>query len=159
MERVALDLAELCDRTGVTVRTVRYYVQQGLLPSPGTGPTARYGQEHLDRLQLIRRLQKEHLPLAEIRHRLDALDQRGVHALLQQAPAPRGDSAADYVRSVLGRSAPSPPSPPPAPSRSQWDRIPLARDIELHVRRPMSRDDNRRLDRLIDAARRILNEP
>jgi DNA-binding transcriptional MerR regulator len=35
------DLAELCDLADVTPRTVRYYVQQGLLPSPGArGPGA-----------------------------------------------------------------------------------------------------------------------
>jgi DNA-binding transcriptional MerR regulator len=166
---VELDLAELCERTGVTVRTVRYYVQQGLLPSPGTGPGVRYQQEHLDRLRLIRQLQKTHLPLVEIRRRLESLDLRGVQALLepeqQRAPSV-GDSAVDYVRAVLaGVAVPPVPSPSPstaptpAATRSQWEHIALGRDIELHVRRPLSRDDNRRVERLIEAALRILNEP
>jgi len=197
-----LDLAELCDRSGVTPRTVRYYVQQGLLPAPGLGVGARYGQEHQDRLQLIRQLQKRHLPLAEIRRRLEPLDAVAVRALLEPAaqpeahaptppapasvpagasPSPPFDSAADYVRAVLSRSSKahspsaslssaSPPSAPPAspasppqrspsPSRSQWERITLAADVELHVRRPLSREEGRRVDRLVDVARRILNEP
>ena len=186
-----MDLADLCARTGVTVRTVRYYVQQGLLPSPGTGPHARYQQDHLDRLRLIRQLQKAHLPLVEIRRRLDGLDLRGVQALLHStsvaaptAAAPTaaaaGDAAVDYVRAVLAgvpppplsssssSSSPSPPSPssPGMPAmtnvvavRSPWERISLGPDLELHVRRPQSRDDNRRVERIIAAALRILNEP
>jgi DNA-binding transcriptional MerR regulator len=155
VKTVDLDLAELCSRTGVTVRTVRYYVQQGLLPSPGTGPSARYTQEHLDRLQLIRRMQKEHLPLAEIRHRLDALDAAGMQRVLHTPAAP--SSAADYVRGVLGHGPA--PAPPPSTQRSIWERIALGRDIELHVQRPLSRLDNRKLERIIEAAMRIMNEP
>jgi DNA-binding transcriptional MerR regulator len=178
------DLKDLCDRTGVTARTVRYYVQQGLLPSPGAGLGARYGREHLDRLQLIRGLQKQHLPLAEIRRQLESLDPAALRSLQAEhgnadaSPpstqarsahpaadgAPAADSAVDYVRSVLQRRSPS-PSSSPAPStgassllRSQWERITLSADIELHVRRPLSRDDHRRVERLIDEARRIVTE-
>ena len=179
-----MDLADLCVRTGVTVRTVRYYVQQGLLPSPGTGPHARYQQEHLDRLRLIRQLQKAHLPLVEIRRRLEGLDLHGVQALLHSsstttaaAPAAAaGDAAVDYVRAVLAGVPPPPVSTssstpttsrsvsPTTPVnivavRSPWERISLGSDLELHVRRPQSRDDNRRVERIIEAALRILNEP
>ena len=62
-------LTELADLAGVTPRTVRYYLASGLLPAVGqTGPGSKYTPDHLARLQLIRRLQAEHLPLAEIRH-------------------------------------------------------------------------------------------
>ena len=68
-------LTELANLAGVSVRTVRYYQSQGLLSSSGTsGPGAKYGEAHLDRLRLIRRLQREHLPLAEIRRQLDEID-------------------------------------------------------------------------------------
>ncbi len=64
-------LQDLADLAEVTPRTIRYYVAQGLLPSPDrVGPGALYGPGHLARLRLIRRLQREHLPLAEIRSRL-----------------------------------------------------------------------------------------
>ena len=57
-------LAELCDLADVTPRTVRYYVQQGLLRSPDVaGPQTRYEEGHLWRLRSIRQLQREHLPL------------------------------------------------------------------------------------------------
>ncbi len=65
------DLARLAD---VTTRTIRYYVAQGLLPSPeAAGPATRYGEGHLARLRLIKRLQRDHLPLAEIRGRLERM--------------------------------------------------------------------------------------
>ena len=159
----SLDLTELADRAGVSVRTVRYYIQQGLLPKPeARGPGAHYKEEHLDRLLLIKRLQKEHLPLAEIR--------RAIESGAAETTAPR--SARDYVRSVLGKPAEltiresSPPmifsAPAPAEelpcTRAQWERITLAPDIELHIRRPLTRAANKQVDRLIDAARDILRE-
>ncbi|HEU4565317.1 MAG TPA: MerR family transcriptional regulator [Gemmatimonadaceae bacterium] len=178
------DLAELADLADVSPRTVRYYIQQGLLPSPGArGPGARYDRAHLDRLRLIRRLQREHLPLAEIRRRLEELDAESVRALAEAPASYRpGSSALEYVQRLLaGEARPSgvaparslratlqaqqdatrvaPPAPPQAvPDRSQWERITLAPDVELHVRRPLSRGENKLVERLIEAARTIFRQ-
>ncbi len=46
----------------------------------------------------------------------------------------------------------------PAAVRSQWEHIALAPDIELHVRRPLSRIQNRRVERLLAIARALLEE-
>ncbi|CAN5307892.1 hypothetical protein BH09GEM1_BH09GEM1_18440 [soil metagenome] len=148
-----LDLTELADRAGVSIRTVRYYIQQGLLTKPeARGPGAHYTEEHLDRLLLIKRLQREHLPLAEIR--------RVLESSAGEVPAPR--TARDYVHSVLGESIPlysAPAVEEASPStRSQWERVTLAPDIELHIRRPLSRAVNKQVERLIDAARDILED-
>jgi len=148
-----LDLTELADRAGVSIRTVRYYIQQGLLPKPDArGPGAHYKEEHLDRLLLIKRLQREHLPLAEIR--------RVLESSAGELPAPR--TARDYIRSVLGEPAAlyssAPPEDPAPSTRSQWERVTLAPDIELHIRRPLSRAVNKQVERLIDAARDILED-
>ncbi len=208
---VPYSLTELADVAGVTPRTVRYYLSQGLLPGVGqTGPGSKYGSAHLARLRLIRRLQAEHLPLAEIRRRLDDLDDDEIGELSgSDAPAPPSDSALDYLRSVLdarparpvampkpgirtpppprlqsqvgslrdadvpahgtvaGRLAePYPSTPAPAATatsaapfdRSQWERIVLAPDVELHIRRPLSRAQNKQVDRLITIARELLEE-
>ena len=57
-------IEELADRAGVSRRTVRYYVQRGLLPAPPfKGPDTVYGEEHLVRLKAIRVLQARFLPL------------------------------------------------------------------------------------------------
>src|SRR5438552_143127 len=110
-----LNLQQFADQAGVTPRTVRYYISQGLLRAPtGLGPNARYTRGHLDRLRLIKRLQQEHQPLAEIRARLERLDDQQiaelaseidvepVTALAQPEPEP-GAKALDYIRSVLGK--------------------------------------------------------
>ena len=178
------ELSELCERAGVSPRTVRYYVQQGLLPAPGMGPGTKYGQGHLDRLLLIRQLQREHLPLAEIRKRLARLDdaevasalhattgEEGLNAYVaESAGTPRGprESVADYVAGVLrdpGRTArrlsmsERRVEAQPAPyDRDRWDRFRLNDDVEIHVRRPLSRETNRRVEKLLEAARDILGE-
>lgn len=64
-------LEELAAEAGVSPRTVRYYVQRGLLPAPEfRGKDTVYGREHLLRLHAIKRLQQGHLPLDEIQVRL-----------------------------------------------------------------------------------------
>lgn len=58
---------ELAARTGLTVRTVRFYATQGLLPPPERrGRVAYYGQVHRLRLELIRTLQEHGYTLAAI---------------------------------------------------------------------------------------------
>ncbi len=187
-------LQDLADLTGVTARTIRFYVAQGLLPSPGrVGPGVTYGPGHLARLKLIRQLQREHLPLAEIRSRLESLPDAAVVALVDAPqPATGPSSAADYIRGVLAKSRvgdmraayplaaparlspapmlrePSEPPPPaasalppsesPSPDRSQWDRVVLVPDVELHVRRPLTRHLNKKVERLIAIARELLEE-
>jgi DNA-binding transcriptional MerR regulator len=173
-----LDIKELCDRARVTPRTVHYYIQQGLLPPSGTtGPGARYTQEHLDRLRLIRLLQNEHLPLAEINRRLRSLSGDQIKALVEErrrVSSPSKGSALDYVRSVLNQEPRSSmpmrpaammldaalePRAEPALGRSQWERIDLGEGLELNVRRPLTRQQQRKLEKLLAAAREILEEP
>ena len=49
---------ELAARTGMTVRTVRFYATEGLLPAPQRrGRVAYYNARHRMRLDLIRTLQ------------------------------------------------------------------------------------------------------
>jgi len=170
------DINALSRETEVNVRTIRWYVSQKLLPPPsGKGPAATYGPGHRDRLRLIRQLQDAHQPLSEIKKRLDALDDAGVAALLA-APTPVEDrsptTAFDYVKQVLSKTPDSAPKkddradqePPAAapqassdglPARSTWERIPLHTDIELHVRRPLARANQRRLEALLEQARRL----
>src|SRR4051794_15916726 len=79
----SISLRELTDTAGVSIRTVRYYIAEGLLPPPeGSGPSSFYSEAHLDRLQLIHRLKEAYLPLKEIRRRLAGLDEDGVRTML-----------------------------------------------------------------------------
>ncbi|MFY7069557.1 MerR family transcriptional regulator [Nocardiopsis changdeensis] len=51
-------IAELSERSGVPIPTIKYYLREGLLPrGEATGRNqARYGDEHLSRLRLVRAL-------------------------------------------------------------------------------------------------------
>ena len=60
-------LDELCDLTGLPKRTVRYYVQIGLVDRPeGETRAARYFPRHLDQLITVRRLVDAGLSLERI---------------------------------------------------------------------------------------------
>ena len=194
MTEVEFDIKELSERSKTTPRTVHFYVQQGLLPPAGSpGPGARYGEGHVARLKLIRLLQKQHLPLAEIAKRLKGLTDDQVRELLDETKARRasqGGSALEYIRNVLQdqsathSGAPDIPAflrgdrsalharlsgvvpaaspaagaaPPTEPSRSQWERYTLTDGVELNVRRPLARTEQRMLTRLLEAARKIFN--
>ena len=168
-------LGELCDVADVTQRTVRYYIQQGLLSSPGSGPSARYTQGHLDRLRLIKDLQKQHLPLSEIRSRLEGLSDAEVGGLLSDPQESPPGSAVEYVKYVLAGHASRgalprkpfsdrPPegirerAPRESPDRSTWERIAVSPDIEIHVRRPLSPHQNRVLEKLLRLAEGMFKE-
>jgi DNA-binding transcriptional MerR regulator len=130
-----MTISELADQAGVTERTIRYYVEQGVLPPPERGRPAEYTDEHVRRLALIRRLKEQYLPLEEIRDMLQRLSLDQVDELLAQHP-PAADQAkretlepaADYIAGVLRQAkareqmkkAASPPpfvySPPPPAS-------------------------------------------
>lgn len=105
-------IGELAARAGVTTRTIRYYVAEGLLPPPDArGPTAHYGHTHLLRLQAIARLKAAYLPLGAIRERLAALDDDALTALLASDAPTTPSSAADYAAQVLQQPVTASPVP------------------------------------------------
>ncbi|WP_280697502.1 MerR family transcriptional regulator [Kitasatospora sp. GP82] len=69
-------IGELAEHAGVTVKTVRFYSDRGLLPETtrSTGGHRRYGPEALDRLHLIRSLRTLDLPVSEVGRVLDHED-------------------------------------------------------------------------------------
>jgi len=169
----SMGIAELARRAGVTPRTVRYYVAEGLLPAPGgRGQRRAYGQEHLARLETIKQLKAAYLPLHEIRRRLEAPT---------PSPSPgRGGgenevataSSAQGVRAGTTSSGAAPvavaavASRPPIgfggqpevgrieifePPETAWRRHTLAPGVELHVRET---DD----PKLAEAIQRLIRE-
>jgi len=69
-----LKIEDLEKHSGLSTRTLHYYMHLGLLPGPEKrGVNATYTQEHLDRLDLILILKEMHMPLKEIRKVLDRL--------------------------------------------------------------------------------------
>jgi len=77
---------ELCRLVELPRRTLRYYVQIGLVARPrGAGRGAHYTSEHLDQLLEIRKWQQAGLSLDRIRELLDTTDDEG----LRPPPRPR----------------------------------------------------------------------
>jgi Ca-activated chloride channel family protein len=114
-------LEELADRAGVSPRTVRYYVQRGLLPAPRfQGRDTVYSAEHLARLKAIRRLQERFLPLDRIQAELEG---RSLDELRRLAE----------TRGAAPRAASPPAEGAPVARAQQWARFELAPGLELHV--------------------------
>lgn len=69
MKRDNLRIGELAKRTNSSVETIRFYEREGLLPEPArTDANYRmYGEEHLERLSLIRHCRSLDMGLDEIR--------------------------------------------------------------------------------------------
>ena len=116
-------LAELSERSGVAIPTIKYYRREGLLP-PGEAVGAtrtRYDEDHLERLRLIRALVTvAAMPIARVREVLAVVDDPATpvvkamgsaHEQLSPEPAaePSGDSTsrvATLIRRRRWRTAP-----------------------------------------------------
>lgn len=108
-------LAELSERSGVSIPTIKFYRREGLLP-PGesTGATrARYDEAHLERLRLIRALVGvAGMPITRVREVLAVVDDVSVpvaaamgsaHARLSVEPArPPSEASTRRVTALLG---------------------------------------------------------
>lgn len=78
---------DLAERAGISVRTIRYYIEEGLLPQPSyQGKYSYYDLNYLDRLELIRRLKESYLPLREIREIMTSLSDDEVRQKLKEQP-------------------------------------------------------------------------
>jgi len=70
----ALTIDQLAERSGISVRTIRFYAGRGLLPAPQLrGRTGLYGPGHLARLELVSELSALGFTLAAIEAQLARL--------------------------------------------------------------------------------------
>jgi DNA-binding transcriptional MerR regulator len=69
-----LTVDQLAERTGITVRTIRFYAGRGLIPPPMLrGRTGLYGPDHVARLAMVSELSALGFTLAAIENHLRAL--------------------------------------------------------------------------------------
>jgi DNA-binding transcriptional MerR regulator len=62
-----MTLAELAEASGLAARTIRFYIARGLLDGPvKAGRAAAYTEDHLARLEKIKKLQAQGRMLSEI---------------------------------------------------------------------------------------------
>ena len=129
-EQDLYSIDELADLGGVSRRTVRYYVQEGLLPAPlGVGRGRHYGRPHLDRLLEVKAWQETGLSLDEIRARRTAPAGGCPPALRPSQPVPR----------------------------TTWRRLTLAPGVELNVAHDIRLPAPGRLDELVEWCRTYLS--
>lgn len=99
-----LSIDQLATLTGLTARTVRYYIQQGLVSRPeGAKRGAYYERRHVEQLLLIRRWTDAGLSL-------------------------------DRVRELTSGAPEDPPRRPVPPGSVEvWSRVTLADGLEMHL--------------------------
>ena len=181
-----LTIEELSERIGIPVRTIRFYIAEGLLQGPGTrGKYATYGDEQLLRLRLIRRLSEQRVPLAEMRDMLSRLSLDEIRALLakedQQAAvlerAAQTASPKEYIAALLNQgrqtsqvkesSSPYPPARAPQQavpisyskqSAEVWQRWELAPGVELHVKASAQQQYHTLIEQLLRVANDARNQ-
>ena len=117
-------MADLEAETGLSARTIRFYITQGLLPpAQGRGVGATYGPTHLLRLKAIGLLKKDNTPLEQIRQRLSDMRDAELAAMLEVETAPPED---------------------------RWRRVMLHPDLELHVREQGGRNRDYTFEKVVD---------
>ena len=175
-------LKEVATQVGVELRVLRSWMGSPyrILRGVGRGSGARYSQHFFDRAMLAQRLRTENVTLGEIAKRLSGIPDQELEQLLAGGVGARQQkgrgSAADYAAAALssrgmftsalqqrlaGHSAtrsqqvPTATTSQRAGARVNWERITLSDGVEIHVRRPMNREENRLLERLLEEAERI----
>lgn len=123
------NIETLAKMTGLTRRTVRYYVQRELIPKPeGGGRGHYYTDEHLQLIEKIKIWQKQGVPLEKMK------------LLLEQGAQP--DQSAG-VYDVFASAAPH-------ITAERWITVRFGTDVELSCRPgALNEDDLRELERVI----------
>ena len=119
VKNMTYSIVELAQEAQVSRRTVRYYVQRGLLPPPeGKGRGAHYTQRHLQVLQLIKQAQLSGMSLEDVEQEgIDTISAR----VLEDMPQERNTLISQQNIDVL-------------PQMTTWNHIPLFDGVVLQVR-------------------------
>jgi DNA-binding transcriptional MerR regulator len=158
-------IAEISKKTGLSRRTIRYYLQRGLVPSPlGAGRGRYYTQDHLDRIRAIIDLQAKGMFLDEIARHLAAdgalepdlheeptvLEKREgfPRASLDVLEVDRPDADYELAETVTAGQE--------SVFRETWVRVPLADGVELNVREDLSILVDEHLQQITDTIGRII---
>ncbi len=124
-------MEEICEATGISRRTIRYYIQEGLLAPPaGRGRGGFYNDSHLARLNEIRSMRERGMRLAGIARVLKGA---------AEPSEPENDEHTPWERTVLARYEISP-----------W--------LSIEVRRDMEEQEARKVQEIIRFARALLDE-
>jgi DNA-binding transcriptional MerR regulator len=130
-------------------RTIRYYMAEGLIQTPGEkhGTASLFSYLNLLQLLTVKKLQAEHLPIRKIRELVAGKSEQELELLLGvgsvAAKKSRETDAKRYLESLLApESAPlleqaaAPPLPAPqmVDQSASWQRVEIEPGLELHIR-------------------------
>lgn len=128
-------IGELAKEAGVSIRTIRFYIDEGLLPPPPVhGRNTFYDDEYLERLKLIRRLKGAFLPLREIQEKMQELSIEEVRSLLAVQDLPVDQPAGRIAEASLEEDASraerqtTPSTPPTGEDAVEY----IARILDAH---------------------------
>lgn len=176
-------ISELARQANVSVRTIRFYISEGLLPAPqARGRFASYDEDALLRLQAIRLLKEAFLPLREIRERLSGLTSVEVRQLLadlEKPPMARQallSPAVDYIDQLMARKdaprsmeavrensnpvrprRPAPSGPQAEPQSESWRHYRIAPGIVVMASDPLDGDSQKKLEELLRIAKHLFS--
>ncbi|HWQ04409.1 MAG TPA: MerR family transcriptional regulator [Longilinea sp.] len=174
-------ISELARKANVSVRTIRFYIAEGLLPAPQPrGRFSLYDEDALLRLQVIRYLKDAFLPLREIRERMAGLstgEVRDLLSTLEQTPSAQNSahiSAVDYIDQLTmrnqaprarmaesekqfspalpSRAIPLIPQPRPVQQAEKWRHYHIAPGIIVLATESMDRAAEKKLEELLKFA-------
>jgi len=180
-------IEELSTQSGISRRTIHFYVQQGVLPAPaGAGLGARYTADHLLRLQAVPILRQQGQRLDQIRELFGRLSTDEIRRVVNAAHLPPDFLSGDHSKrsappgqsgSFLASAAPaaSPGSSQPmyrvgqvrelragqSPAvdpHQEFIHYPLADGVTLVVSWDLSKNDDARVAQLLAAARQIFSK-
>lgn len=134
MAETSYKLEELAAAAGVSSRTVRYYVQRGLLSAPVfRGRDTAYGEDHLLRLRAIKRLQERFVSLDAIQAELEQRSREELEEVAAGGELPAGGTPPGAASAPL----PFPGAPflrgGPLPAGERFVRYVLRPGLELHL--------------------------
>jgi DNA-binding transcriptional MerR regulator len=136
----SLKLDELASRAGVSPRTVRYYIQRGILPpAEFRGPDTAYDERHLYALRAIKRLQEDYLPLDAIASALAGKSESELRRIVERG--------LPHTAKVVAREE----AKPREARRVRGERVKLGDGIELWVEEGADRS-------LVDALVKLAKE-
>jgi DNA-binding transcriptional MerR regulator len=123
---VYYNIDTLAQKTGLTRRTIRYYVQRGLLPRPeGGGRGHYYTEEHLARVEVLQRWRSQGVPLEKMKELLSGEPIASAAPAIAEAPSTKLEV-------------------------SHWIRVSIRPDVELSFKPgTLSREDEEAIKKLI----------
>lgn len=101
MMQESYSLSELAEAVGIEARTIRSYIERGLLPgAQARGRASSYSGEHLSRLKVIKSLRRArpNISLSEIRIFLQELNPEQINALAHGSITAAARAISDSTR-------------------------------------------------------------